>query len=265
MSLRVLRRLVAIDVMSRLQYRGTFFIYMVSIVARCIVPLLVWLVVSEQSMGLPLDRSQLVTYYVLLGVVSMLTSSWLAEWLARHIRLGRLSPWLLRPTPYIVNFIANNLAEKVVKLPCLLPMVFAVGLAFRHDLRLPADPHAWALFLLCLPLAAAVTFLLDFLLGSLAFWIEDVNALSRVRTLVGAFLSGQIVPLALFPAGLDGFLQAQPFRYTLSFPLEVLTGSLTSGELALGFALQIGYCILFWAAYRLLWRHGLRAYSATGA
>ncbi len=265
MSPRVLRRMVAIDIMRTLEYRGEFVVYMVSFVARPVIALLVWLAVSEGGADLPLDRGQLVTYYLLLGVVSMLTSSWSAEWLAQQIRLGQLSPWLLRPAPYVVNYIANNLAEKIVKLVILLPMMLAVGLVFRDDLRLPADPRAWALFLVCLPLAAAVAFLLDFLIGSLAFWVEDVNGLSRVRTLVAAFLSGQVVPLALFPEWTAGFLQAQPFRYTLSFPLEVLTGGLSAGELAFGFALQLGYCALFWAAYRLLWRHGLRAYSAAGA
>lgn len=265
MNLRVLRRMVAINIMMTLEYRGEFLIYMFGIVAGPVVSLLVWLAVSEQGVALPLGRSQLVTYYVLLGVVSMLTSSWLATYLAENIRLGELSPWLLRPAPYIVGQIANNLAEKIVKLLFLLPLVLAFGLAFRDDLRLPADPRAWALFFACLPLAAAVAFLLDFLTGSLAFWVEDVDGLNRVRTLVAALLSGQVVPLALFPEWTAGFLRAQPFRYTLSFPLEVLTGGLSAGELALGFALQAGYCAVLWAAYRLLWRHGLRAYSAAGA
>lgn len=265
MTLRVLRRLVAINVMMTLEYRGEFFIYMFGIVAGPVVSLLVWLAVGEQGVSLPLGRSQLVTYYVLLGVVSMLTSSWLAAYLAENIRSGELSPWLLRPAPYIAGQLANNLAEKVVKSFFLLPLVLIFGLAFRDDLRLPADPRAWALFLACLPLAAAVAFLLDFSLGSLAFWVEDVNGLSRVRTLVATFLSGQVVPLALFPEWASGFLWAQPFRYTLSFPLEVLTGGLSTGELALGFALQAGYCAVLWAVQRLLWRRGLRAYSAVGA
>jgi ABC-2 type transport system permease protein len=63
----------------------------------------------------------------------------------------------------------------------------------------------------------------------------------------------------------SGFLDAQPFRYTLSFPLEVLTGRLSSAELARGFAWQAFFCVGLWACYRLIWRYGLRSYSATGA
>ena len=262
---RLFWRMIVVNLMSTIEYRAAFFIYMVNVVATPLISLLVWLTVSEQGVALPYDRAQFVTYYVLLSVVSMLTSTWLAPFVAEEIRLGGLSPWLLRPVPYVANLAANNVGEKIVKLPLLLPLVGLVALFFRADLRLPANPLGWLLFALALPLAAAVAFLLDFVIGSLAFWMQDVIALVRVKNLVGAFLAGQLIPLALFPPEAAGFLEAQPFRYTLSFPLELLTGSLTLAATARGFAWQIGYCVGLWACYRLLWRYGLRSYSATGA
>ena len=75
-----------------------------------------------------------------------------------------------------------------------------------------------------------MAFLLDFLVGSLAFWVQDVRGLIRVKMLVGAFLAGQVIPLALFPPAVTPLLQAQPFRYTLSFPLEILTGAAFSAR-----------------------------------
>ena len=265
MTPRLIWRIVAMNVMMTIEYRAAFLILMINAIASPLISLLVWLTVSEQGVRLPYDRGQFVTYYVLLSVVSMLTSTWLAPYVAEEIRLGGLSPWLLRPAPYIVNFVGNNFGEKIVKLPLLLPLIALVALFFRADLRLPADPIAWLLFALALPLAAAIAFLLDFALGSLAFWIQDVNGLIRVKNLVGAFLAGQFIPLALFPPGFTGFLEAQPFRYTLSFPLELLTGSLTPAAQARGFAWQVAYCVGLWAGYRLLWRYGLRSYAATGA
>jgi len=139
-----------------------------------------------------------------------------------------------------------------------------VALAFRADLRLPADPRAWLLFAVCLPPAAAIAFLLDFVTGSLAFWIQDVKGLVRVKNLVGAFLAGQFVPLALFPPSFFPLLEALPFRYTLSFPLEVLTGSLSIEATARGLLWQTGYCLGLWACYRVVWRFGLKSYTAPG-
>jgi ABC-2 type transport system permease protein len=265
MTARLLWRLVLRDVLSTLEYRGTVLIWMITIVIGPLIALLVWLTAGEQGVQLPYDRSQFVTYYVLLGMVSMLTSTWLGEFLAEEIRLGELSRNLVRPVPYIAFYAANNIGEKLVKLPYLLPLVGLIALFFRSDLRLPAAPELWLLFALSLPMAAAVAFLLDFVIGSLAFWIDDVRGLVRVKMLVGAFLAGQFVPLALFPPSLAGFLEIQPFRYTLSFPLEVLTGSLTPAALVRGFAWQVGYLLGLVMVYRLLWRYGLRAYGASGA
>ena len=98
-----------------------------------------------------MDRQNLVTYYVLLSVVTMLTSSWICEYLAENIRLGKLSPILLRPTPEIANAIANNLGEKIVKLVFLLPMIGVMAVVFGRDLVFPTDPIAWVLFVICMP------------------------------------------------------------------------------------------------------------------
>lgn len=264
MTLRLIWRQTVMNVMMTLEYRGAFFIYMFNTIAGPVVSLMVWLTVSEQGVRLPYNRSQFVTYYTLLSVVSMLTATWLGGYLAESIRLGKISPLLLRPAPILPAWIGNNLGEKVIKLPLLLPLVALVALFFRQDLRLPTDPLAWLLFAISLPLAAALAFLIDFVLGSLAFWVEDVNALIRVKVLIGAFLAGQYVPLALFPPGLLPLLRAQPFRYTLSFPLEVLTGALSRRDLLLGFGCAIAYCAGLWACYRLLWRYGLRRYAASG-
>lgn len=261
----MLRRLVAIDIQNTLEYRGEFVVYMVGIAASSVVSLLVWLAVSDAGAGLPLDRSELVTYYVLLALVSLVTSSWLSVWLAQTIRLGQLSSWLLRPAPYALSQVANNIGEKAVKALILLPITGLIGYWFREDLRLPSDPLLWLVFLVVLPMTAGVAFLIDYLIGSLAFWVEDVAALSRVRTLVATFLSGQVVPLALFPEWARTFLDLQPFRYTLSFPLEVLTGSLSPPRLAVGVALQAGYCAGLCLVCRAVWRRGLRSYSAVGA
>lgn len=272
MNGRLLWRLVACNVMVTLEYRAAFLIYMINTVASPLVALAVWLAVSAQGVPLPYDRSQFVTYYLMLGVVVMLTGTWAASYVAQSIRTGKLSPLLLRPAPPILDYLGNNLGEKIIKLPLLLPLLGFAALLFRDGsagaswgLHLPSDPLVWLLFVLSLPPAAALAFLLDFVVGTLAFWLEDVGGLLRVKAVAGALLEGQLVPLALFPPQLAPFLAAQPFRYVVSFPLEILAGQLEPAAIAWGFAAQLGYCATLALTYQLLWRFGLRAYAAAGA
>jgi ABC-2 type transport system permease protein len=261
---RLLARMVAHNVTSTAAYRAAFFVMMITTIIQPIISLLVLLTVQAEGAQLPFDRSQLVSYYLLLGLVSMLTASWAGYYVAEGIRDGDVTDYLLRPAPYSLHYIANNLGEKVIKLPLMLPLIVLVGLLFRADLRLPSDPLIWVFFVVAVVCAATTAFLLDFVIGSLAFWITDVSGLFRLRTLVSGLLAGQFLPLAFFPPAFTGFLEAQPFRYTLSFPLELLSGSLGPDAIRRGFLWQVGYCIALWASYRLLWRYGLRSYEAVG-
>jgi ABC-2 type transport system permease protein len=261
---KLLWRTLVRDISMTLAYRGEFFLMMFTETIPIVVSLLIWLRLEESGVSLPLTRSQFVTYYLMLRLTSLLVSCWSAEYVAIEIRQGNLSDTLVRPVPYVIHYVTNNIGEKVVKLPLLFPILLLIGFAFRADLQLPPDPWRWLGFLICLPLAAATAFLLDFVVGSLAFWIVDVKGLLRVTNLVSAFLAGQIVPLALFPPSMNGALEIQPFRYTLSFPLELLTGTLSAPAAVRGFIWQIGYCILLWALYRIIWRRGLRSYVAPG-
>src|SRR5918998_220888 len=117
MTVGLLWRIVGMNVVMTLEYRGAFLIYMINTVVSPVIALLVWLTVAEQGVALPYDRSQFVTYFLLLSLVSMLTGVWLAGYLAETIRLGGLSAWLVRPAPYIAHQLGNNIGEKIVKLP----------------------------------------------------------------------------------------------------------------------------------------------------
>jgi ABC-2 type transport system permease protein len=113
-------------------------------------------------------------------------------------------------------------------------------------------------------MAAGITFSLDIIIASLAFWLEDVSGIDRFRWLLSRVFSGAIVPLALFPSWLADPLSVQPFRFMLSFPLEVLLGT-AEGPARAGFAWQAGWLAFFAGAAVLVWRRGLRGYQGAAA
>jgi ABC-2 type transport system permease protein len=206
----------------------------------------------------------LTTYLVLVSAVGVVTGSWTAQFLATAIRLGDLSAWLVRPCSTHLASLANNVAEKLVKCVLLAPLVGLLAGTVRDDLVLPSGAGRWLLFGAALLPAAGIAFCLDVLIGSLAFWFEDVAAVDRVRHLLSRTLSGALVPLALFPPELAGFLHAQPFRYIVSFPLEVLLGAVHGG-VAYGVMMQLIWFGTLLAAAVLAWRLGLRHYRGAGA
>jgi ABC-2 type transport system permease protein len=110
-------------------------------------------------------------------------------------------------------------------------------------------------------LTSALTLALEALLGTLAFWLEDIGSVMRGNAVLATVLGGQLVPLALMPAWSHVFLVAQPYRSMVSFPLEIISGDLNGQEMAIGFGLQVLWiAVITWGAFAL-WRRGLKEYT----
>ncbi|GAB3942345.1 hypothetical protein GCM10029976_063200 [Kribbella albertanoniae] len=123
----------------------------------------------------------------------------------------------------------------------------------------------WALFFVTLALGAILVFTIDILIAAFAFWMDDVSALVQARVIIGSVLSGSVVPLALMPEWSRGFIDYQPYRYTVSFPVEIVAGNLSGSELLTGLGVQLGYVVAVGLLARVVWAAGIRAYSAVGA
>lgn len=263
-SARVLFRMVVINLGMAVTYRGEMLLFMLTLVVTPVVSLLVWRAALASGADLPVDASYLTTYFVLLCLVVMLTSSWISGFMAEMIRMGELSAWLVRPGSVHYNGLANNLSEKLLKLVWLLPIVLVLWWVFRSSVRIPADPVRWALFAVSVVLAAALTYALDVAVAGFAFWIDDIGGIDRARMLLTSVLSGQVVPLALMPEWSHGVVEWQPFRFMVSFPLELLVADLDGRAIGLGLLAQLGYLAFTLLGIRIVWRRGIRLYSAVG-
>jgi ABC-2 type transport system permease protein len=79
------------------------------------------------------------------------------------------------------------------------------------------------------------------------------------------FLAGQLSPLSLLPAWLQTAASISPFRWMLSFPVELLLGRVAGTAVYTGLLAQIVWVTLSLLAVRTIWRAGIRRYSAFGS
>jgi ABC-2 type transport system permease protein len=264
-SFRLIRRMIAVNLINSAAYRGDMAMFMLGAILSPVISLLVWRAAIASGADLPISETYLTSYFVLLSVVSVVTSAWLSNFLAHKIRNGELSSWLARPGSFLFELAANNVSEKVIKLMVLVPMVVIFGAIYRDRVDLTAPVWRWGMVVICALLGVIIFFSLDVMEGSLAFWLEEVGGIVAVRHLLMLVLAGQLVPLALMPEWSQSFLMVQPFRYLLSFPIELIVADLDNREVMTGLALQVGWTIIFVGAARWIWGRGKRAYSAVGA
>jgi ABC-2 type transport system permease protein len=148
----------------------------------------------------------------------------------------------------------------VVSTPGILLATLILGVIFRPTFHLTG--WAVAAFFPAVVLAFFVRFFVEWTLALAAFWTTRVNAINQMYYVATLFLSGLLAPLALLPPAVRTVAAMLPFRWMVSFPIELLQGSLTPRQMLTGFAAQaiwIGLGLLF---LRLTWRAGVRVYSA---
>lgn len=250
---------------AQLQYRVAMVIWLIGLVIEPVVYLVVWSTVARSGGGTvggfaPADFA---AYFIASMVVNHLTFTWHMWEYDYRIREGLFSPLLLRPLHPIHADIAENFSYKLITLIVVIPTAAALVAIFQ-----PAfNPQPWSLllFLPALTMAFFIQFLLGWALAMAAFWTTRISAINEMYFLGKLFLAGQLAPLALLPAALQTAATILPFRWMLSFPIEVGLGRLPLQSGLWGLAAQAAWILLSILAVKVVWRAGIKRYSAFGA
>jgi ABC-2 type transport system permease protein len=248
-----------------LQYRAALVIWLIGHVLEPLVYLVVWSTVSRSAGGAigGYGAPEFAAYFIVLMLVNHATYTWIMFEYEYRVRQGLLSFALLRPVHPIHADLADNISSKIITLPLILAAAVILGLIFRPSFR--TMPWAVAAFAPALFLAFLVRFLLEWMLALAAFWTTRVSALNQVYFVVALFLSGQMAPLTLLPRPIQIAAAALPFRWTTSFPVELLLGRLDYAQAVTGLAVQAAWLALCLVLMRVVWKAGVRVYSAVGA
>lgn len=247
-----------------LSYRGDLLLYTLSGVVFPVIVLLIWLVVDSTGNVTFFTRNDFIIYFLASLVIRLWTSAWGGYFIARDIRYGKLSPFLIRPVPYLFFQIGNNLAEKFFKSLYLIPIIAIIAIIFGAKFPL-LSISSWILIILTTLGAAVIYFIFDICIGFSAFWLDDSTAIAETWDLLMSFFSGRLIPLIALPLFWQHLSVFLPFRYTLSFPIEIILGKLSDVELIVGLGFQMIWLIVCLLLYSILWRIGRRKYSASGA
>jgi ABC-2 type transport system permease protein len=251
--LRLLAAYVRRQLLQWLAWRGFVVTLTLNQAVAPLLGLAVW------SAALP-GRAGLSTYYLALLVVQLMTVSYEQHTLANGIYAGALSDVLLQPRPAVVSTLAENFALRVWHLLFGLPIIAAAALVAGAS----PEPGPALLAVPALALAAGLRFLFTYLLALSAFWTQQAHGLVGFGGTLLFLLGGAAAPVPLLPDELRPLARALPFRSMLGFPAELASGGLGGGEVLTGYAWQLLWTAVFAVAAALLWRAGVRRYTAVG-
>jgi ABC-2 type transport system permease protein len=246
-------------------YRGMIAIWMLGLVVQPVVALVVWTTVAAGQGGSVqgFAAADFAAYFTTMMVVNHLTFTWHFSTMEWRIRNGFFSPLLLRPVHPIHADVIENIAFKLITFPLLA--LTAVFLVVSFGARFQTEPWQTVAFVPALALAGVLRFVFEWNVGLAAFWVTRMAAITQTYWVVVLFLSGQVAPLELFPEPIRLIATVLPFRWMVSFPVELALGRVPPEGAAFGFAMQAAWIALSLVILRLTWRAGVRRYSAVGA
>ncbi|MFN8440523.1 MAG: ABC-2 family transporter protein [Caldilineaceae bacterium] len=247
------------------QYRMSLAIWMIGRVVQPLIYLVVWTTVAHARGGEVngYDAGGFAAYFIMQMIVSQATFSWIMWEYDYIIRTGQFNFRLLRPIHPIHADVADNLAYKILTLVILIPAALLLAWLFPPSFTL----HPWSVIagLISIVVAFVVRFTLEWTLAMSALWTSRVNAVNQSYDILFIFLSGNFAPLAVMPQSVQMIANFLPFRWMIAFPIELTLGRLTPQEALIGFAMQTFWLIVALVALSLVWRAGVKQYSAVGS
>jgi ABC-2 type transport system permease protein len=261
----VLLRVYRAEFAAAAQYRVQSILWLLFAIVRPVVFLAAWSAAAEAQGGRVGDftMADFAAYYVALSLVSQLCMSWNAYEFEYDIRLGRLAPKLLRPLHPLHYAVVQNVVWKLVTLPALLPALAVIAWTFQARF----ETQLWniALFIPSVLLAAALNFMLGWTLACAAFWTTRIHSIMHFYERVGFLFAGQVAPLSLLPGPLATIGYILPFGYMLWAPVEIVRGAASVEQALTLISVQALWLVIAWLSFALVWRVGLRQFSAVGA
>ncbi len=205
--------------------------------------------------------SDMLTYHLWTMIVMLIARSYNFGKLSEDIRMGRVSTYLIYPFSLwefqVTNFLSRLVIQLFIALFCLLILVTTFSEYF-HDII--AQDLLKGLLLSVF--VGIFWFSLQYLIGLLTFWLEETWVLAVITETAIQLLSGNMIPLDLFPLWAVKILDYTPFPYVTFIPVKMIMG--TGGDLLPALGNLLFWIVILNLIVLFVWKKGLKLYTGAG-
>jgi ABC-2 type transport system permease protein len=204
-----------------------------------IVQISIWKAVysgNNQINGLNLQ--EMITYFGIATLINYLIMDFAGWNLQMLIHTGKYVTFMLRPISHIYFAFSQKVGHRILGFTFeFLPVYFIFLFIFK--IKIIPSNFFWAT--LSLLMGFMIMFLINYLLGSLAFWIVKTDGIRTFFTIVKNICSGAFFPLIFFPDYIQNFLFYLPFQFMVYVPIRVFIGSYKLGDIKLSIPNIVGF------------------------
>ena len=264
----------AIDTMA---YRFNILVWAVITVCQVACLVFLWLAVYRSSAG-GMDAEihgftyrEMIAYVVLTTIFNFVTFNNDTLWnINTDIKKGTIGNYLIKPISYRGKFAATSFGSLLTMtlmfgVPLYTAALVTLGsIGFLPDITFPAFFAHLALFLLSGLCASLLNDVIAYIFGVLCFYTSSGWGLNSLKETLVAFLSGTLLPLAFFPAGLRGVVSWMPFAGMSQNPVLILMMKYDLAESLRCLAVSAAWIVLLELFAKLLFSHAIRKVTVQG-
>lgn len=251
---------------NNMAYRGHAFVWMFFDLLWIGVFPFIWLFIIKAQGGEinGWNGSMIIMYYVFMAILSNIVLMHPEAFIAAQIYEGRFSNHVVKPHSYLGYVFLHESAYKLVRfllfIPFLIPLLFVIRHFGGVEQTAAQLPFAGLTMLLAIP----IFFLTAAIIGMTSFWLEDSYAARTIFWASSGLFGGQYAPFELMPRIFETIANVLPFKYALYFPLSVVSQRMENAEISRGILMQLLWIVSLLLIAILVWKRGLRQYSAVG-
>lgn len=263
-KLKIWKALFSIWLQDGLAYRASAVIWILSdTIPAMIMPAVFIAGMAQGGQIGGFDASQFVSYYLVMLLFANFITSHLMWDMAYEIKEGIFTNHLLRPVSYFQSSTVRNLAWRVMRTMLFIP-IFGLLLLFYGKYLTNVHVYlGWEVWV-AVVLGHIVSWCFVFMMTMLALFFTEVQSIFALYYFPMLFLSGQLFPIHLLPEWASKAAMFLPFYYTTGLPVELVVQRIAPATAHSLLAVQLLWIVVSLLGARLLWKYGLRHYTAVG-
>lgn len=244
-------------------YRGRVALWFLGAMINAVIMGLLWWAIYEfspESVIGGLEFPQMLMYVILSAIVMEVIYTDSMGSIVDDVRYGLIGMRLMKPINYRLQLGFTALGDFIGRMAIVgLPMITVGALVTVFAFGLSGI--VWYNVLLFLPVCLLSAIVFDsfaFLLGQLAFRTHAMFGVHSMFNVVIGFLSGSMIPLALYPSWAQNILFYTPFPTMASLPVRLFLGQLGWSELGISVAVSVAWIIVLNVAGHFAYKSSVR-------
>lgn len=248
-----------------LTYRFSILAYRVGEIAETLMLILMWSAIySNQKIIGGMTVREMITYILVGNFFDAMVRNFLPGIVARDIKEGRLSMFLVKPMSYFSYMLSEGVGRISLATMSSILSSFLVILFFSNIFIWNSNAVYLLIIAAMVVLAFITELLLSYLIGLIAFWTDEVDGIYATIDRIKKFFSGGYFPINLLPLIFVQISFVLPFAYSFYIPAQLYLKKIDLSVGMQGLLVQIVWIGILYAITKIVWNRGLKRYEGVG-